>query len=80
MWLPASYSVTSGASRRLRADRSKSATGSRSPSTQDGSGGKPIVKKSYAVGLEKSCPGGVCYWAPEIPSAVRFSRPSAEQM
>jgi hypothetical protein len=24
--------------------------------------------KSYAVGLEISCPGGAYYWAPEIPS------------
>jgi hypothetical protein len=36
--------------------------------------------KNYAVGLEISCPGGVYYWAPEIPSAIRFSRPYAEQM
>jgi hypothetical protein len=27
-------------------------------------------QKSYAVGLEISCPGGACYWAPEIPSAI----------
>jgi hypothetical protein len=27
-------------------------------------------QKSYAVGLEKPCPGGACDWAPEIPSSV----------
>jgi hypothetical protein len=45
---------------------------------QGGAGGKPIVKKSYAVGLEISCPGGAYYWAPEIPSAKRISRRHAE--
>jgi hypothetical protein len=29
---------------------------------------KPCRKKSYAVGLEMSCPGGAYHWAPEIPS------------
>jgi hypothetical protein len=27
-----------------------------------------MSQKNYAVGLEKSCPGGVYNWAPEIPS------------
>jgi len=29
---------------------------------------KPCRKKSYAVGLEMSCPGGAYHWAPKIPS------------
>ena len=37
-----------------------------------GRGGKPVAK-SYAVGLEISCPGGVHYWAPEIPSRKRLA-------
>jgi hypothetical protein len=28
----------------------------------------PATQKKYAVGLEMSCPGGACNWAPEIPS------------
>ena len=28
----------------------------------------PIVSKTYAVGLEISCPGGARHWAPKIPS------------
>jgi hypothetical protein len=36
------------------------------------------IPKRYAAGLEMSCPGGACYWAPEIPSVtVRPSRPDA---
>ena len=36
------------------------------------------IPKRYAAGLEMSCPGGACYWAPEIPSVtVRPSRPGA---
>jgi hypothetical protein len=30
--------------------------------------------KKYAVGLEISCPGGVYYWAPKIPSSRGDSR------
>jgi hypothetical protein len=37
-------------------------------------------QKSYAVGLEISCPGGAYDWAPEIPSSFTFSRLYAEQM
>lgn len=36
--------------------------------------------KSYAVGLEMSCPGGAYDWAPEIPSDKRISRRHAEHM
>jgi hypothetical protein len=25
------------------------------------------LSKDHAVGLEMSCPGGACYWVPEIP-------------
>jgi hypothetical protein len=50
------------------ADRSESATSKGSPATQDDSGGKPIVKKSHALRLEISCPGGADHWAPEIAS------------
>ena len=32
--------------------------------------------EKYAVGLEMSRPGGACYWAPEIPSAVRLAGPT----
>jgi hypothetical protein len=36
------------------------------------------IPKRYAAGLEMSCPGGACYWAPEIPSVtLRPSRPDA---
>ena len=31
------------------------------------------VSKNYAVGLEMLCPGGACYWAPEIPSDGRLA-------
>jgi hypothetical protein len=31
------------------------------------------VTKNYAVGLEMSCPGGACHWAPEIPSTARIA-------
>jgi hypothetical protein len=31
------------------------------------------AQKSYAVGLENSCPGGACYWAPEIPQSDDMS-------
>jgi hypothetical protein len=36
------------------------------------------ITKRYAAGLEMSCPGGACYWVPEIPSVtLRPSRPDA---
>ena len=38
------------------------------PEAQHGNG-----RKNYAVGLEKSCPGGAYYWAPEIPSATTIA-------
>ena len=31
------------------------------------------VKKTYAVGLEMSCPGGAYQWAPEIPTYVKLA-------
>ena len=43
-------------------------------------GASVLPSKKYAVRLEISCPGGAYYWAPEIPSGVRFSRLYAEQM
>jgi hypothetical protein len=36
-------------------------------------------QKNYAVGLEKSCPGGVCYWAPEIPSPHRIAAATSDK-
>jgi hypothetical protein len=35
----------------------------------------PVSSKNYAVGLEIECPGGACYWAPEIPSDGRLAGP-----
>jgi hypothetical protein len=37
--------------------------------TADRTADGKLVAKSYAVGLGISCPAGVYYWAPEIPSA-----------
>ena|ERR1700728_2723091 len=41
--------------------------------TADRTADGKLVAKSYAVGLEISCPGGVYCWAPEIPSAKRLT-------
>jgi hypothetical protein len=37
-------------------------------------------QKSYAVGLEISCPGGAHHWAPEIPSTIKGSRRNPKQL
>ena len=41
---------------------------------------KPCRKKSYAVGLEMSCPGGAYHWAPEIPQRNEDIKRHAKKM